>query len=353
MSPLAFPLNVYLAAFFGALTTAFATLPLWRIWCERVGLVDDPGHRKIHDSPIPLAGGLAVLTGLLLPLLAATILLKLQFIGESSAAPLSYGLGKRALQLSAIAFGAIAMTILGLVDDKYELRPATKFTGQLLIAGLIAAAGVRITLFVPSVWFSYAVTILWLLTVINAFNFMDNMNGLCSGLGAIGAGFFGSIAAMQGQYLVALIAFLTSGALLGFLPHNFPKARAFLGDSGSHLVGYLLAIIAILPHFHTEKDPRPLAVLTPLLVLAVPLGDLAWVVILRTSMGKPFYEGDTNHLSHRLVRLGLSKTTAVLSIWLLAAMIGVASMALLRKAEIVRLWGYEGKLALNRNQSGL
>jgi len=330
MSPLTFPLNVYLAAFFGALATTFATLPLWRIWCERTGLVDDPGHRKIHDTPIPLAGGLAVLTGLLVPLVAATLALKLQLIGESSSAPLTYGLGKRALQLVAIAFGAAAITLLGLVDDKYELRPATKFTGQLLIAGLVATAGVRITLFVPSVWFSYAVTILWLLTVINAFNFMDNMNGLCSGLGVVGAGFFGGIAAFHGQYLVALLSFLTCGALLGFLPHNFPKAQAFLGDSGSHLVGYLLAVIAILPHFHSQKHPHPFAVLTPLLMLAVPLGDLAWVVLLRTRMGKPFYVGDTNHLSHRLVRLGLSKTTAVLVICFLATLIGGLALLMLR-----------------------
>lgn len=330
MSPLAFPLNVYLAAFFGALATTFATLPLWRVWCERSGLVDDPGHRKIHDAPIPLAGGLAVLTGLLLPLAAATVIIHFGLLGESSYPPLLHGMNRRALQLGAIAFGALGMTVVGLLDDKFELRPAQKFTAQLLIALIVAGAGVRITLFVPSVGFSYAVTILWLLTVINAFNFMDNMNGLCSGLGVIGAGLFGCIAAFYGQYLVALIAFLTCGALLGFLPHNFPKARAFLGDSGSHLVGYLLAVIAILPHFHSEKHPHPLAVLTPLLVLAVPLADLAWVVLLRTRMGKPFYIGDTNHLSHRLVRLGLSRTAAVLVIWLLGTLLGGLALLTLR-----------------------
>lgn len=327
---MSFPLNLYLAAFFGALATAFVALPIWRAWCVRVGLVDGPGHRKIHDAPIPLAGGLAVLTGLLVPLAAATVLLKFNFVGPAGSGPLEFGLSKRALQLGAIAFGAIGMTLVGLLDDKLELRPAQKFTAQLLIAGLVAAAGVRITLFVPSVMFSYAITILWLLTVINAFNFMDNMNGLCGGLGAIGAGLFGFGAAYHGQYLVALLAFLMCGALVGFLPHNFPRARAFLGDSGSHLVGYLLAVIAILPHFHSEKHPHPLAVLTPLLVLAVPLGDLAWVVILRTRMGKPFYVGDTNHLSHRLVRLGLNKTTAVLVIWLLATVIGGLALLTLR-----------------------
>lgn len=330
---MSFPLNLYLAAFFGALATTFIALPIWRAWCVRVGLVDDPGHRKIHAEPIPLAGGLAVLTGLLLPLASATLLLKFNLAGPANASPLLFGLNKRALELGAIAFGALGMTLVGLLDDKLELRPAQKFAAQLVIAGIVAAAGVRITLFVPSVVFSYAITILWLLTVINAFNFMDNMNGLCGGLGAIGAGLFGFAAAFYGQYLVALLAFLTCGALAGFLPHNFPRARAFLGDSGSHLVGYLLAVIAILPHFHSEKHPHPLAVLTPLLVLAIPLGDLAWVVILRTRLGKPFYIGDTNHLSHRLVRLGLSKTTAVLLIWLLATLIGGLALLFLRLGE--------------------
>jgi len=175
---------------------------------------------------------------------------------------------------------------------------------------------------VPNLYFSYAITILWLLTVINAFNFMDNMNGLCSGLGAIGAFLFAIIAAAHGEYLVAIIGFLMCGALAGFLPWNFPDARAFLGDAGSHLVGYLLAVMAVLPHFYTKQNPRPLAVLSPLLVLAVPLADLAWVVLLRTRQRRPFWIGDTNHLSHRLVRAGFSQTRAVLVIWLIAAVIG-------------------------------
>jgi UDP-GlcNAc:undecaprenyl-phosphate GlcNAc-1-phosphate transferase len=326
MAALHFPFNVYLAAFVSAFATTLAVLPLWRKWCWRVGLVDDPGHRKIHESPIALAGGLAVLTGLVVPLVAAVVVLKFNLLHTDSAAALLYGLNKRALRVAAIVAGGVGMTVLGVLDDRHELRASHKFAGQVLIAALVAAAGVRITLFVPSVVFSYAVTILWLLTVINAFNFMDNMNGLCAGLGAIGAGWFAVIAAMDSQYLVALIAFLTCGALVGFLPHNFPKARAFLGDAGSHLVGYLLAVLAILPHFYNKFDPRPWAVITPLLVLAVPLGDLAWVVLLRWRAGRPFYVGDTNHLSHRLVRAGLSRTTAVWLIWLLAAAIGALAL---------------------------
>ena len=231
----------------------------------------------------------------------------LALLDPSSAFLLQYGLGRRAMELAGIFLGAFGILLVGWLDDKHELRPRAKFAGQFLIAALVAASGARITLFVPSLVFSYAVTILWILTVINAFNFMDNMNGLCAGLGAIGAYHFAIIAAADSQYLVALIAFLTFGALLGFLPYNFPRARAFLGDAGSHLVGYLLAVLAILPHFYTVRHPRRWAVLIPLLVLAIPLVDLVWVVLLRWRIGQPFYQGDTNHLSHRLVRRGLTR----------------------------------------------
>jgi len=319
---MSFPYNVYLAAFAGALATTLLSLPLWRRWCVRTGHVDDPGQRKIHESPIALAGGLAVLTGILVPTLVAVALVKFHIAGLNSAA-LIHGLDKRKIELAAILFGAVAMVALGWWDDKHELRPLAKFAGQILIAAIVATAGVRVTLFVHNIVFSYAITILWILTVINAFNFMDNMNGLCAGLGAIGAFYFAASAAISGQYLVALIALLACGALLGFLPYNFPRANAFLGDAGSHLVGYLLAVLAILPHFYSQKsDLNKLAVLTPLLVLAVPLADLVWVVILRWRMGKPFYVGDNNHLSHRLVRAGLSRMRAVLLIWLIAAAVG-------------------------------
>lgn len=311
-----FPFNFYLCALLGAGLTTALTMRFWRRWCERTGMMDDPGHRKIHHQPIALAGGLAVMSGLIVPLVAAAV------VTLSRGGLFAYGFSHRGAELTGILFGAIGMLTLGLLDDKIELRPAVKFGGQLLIALIVAASGVRITLFVHSVPFSYFVTVLWILTVVNAFNFMDNMNGLCGGLGAIGAWYFGWISATYGEYLVAAIAFLVTGALLGFLPHNFPKASVFLGDAGSHLIGYLLAVLAILPHFYTRNHPHVLAVFIPLIILAVPLGDLLSVVIIRWKLGKPFYIGDNNHLSHRLVRRGLSQTRAVLIIWLLATVAG-------------------------------
>ena len=321
-----FPFNIYALALVAGAIVSAVSLPLWRGLCRRVKLVDDPGHRKIHHTPIPLAGGLAVFTGILVPILIG-VLLPTELFGKSTAgAALEYGVGARKLQLAAIVGGAFGMLLIGILDDRWELKPALKFGGQLLVALLVAAAGVRITLFIPSVAFSYFITVFWILTIVNAFNFMDNMNGLCGGLGAIASFQFATIAAVNGQYLVATFALLVAGALVGFLFYNFPKASVFLGDSGSHLVGYLLAILGILPHFYSAEKRQVAAVFSPLLILAMPLLDLLSVVIIRWRMGKPFYIGDTNHLSHRLVRQGLSPARTVLIIWLMAAVIGTIAM---------------------------
>jgi UDP-GlcNAc:undecaprenyl-phosphate GlcNAc-1-phosphate transferase len=273
-----------------------------------------------------LGGGLAVMTGMVVPLLAGALLVMVipsgWVFGAKTIGLLKHGLNRRALELGGIVFGAFGMLLLGFWDDRVELKPGVKLLGQFLIATVVAASGVRITLFIPSLLFHYLITVLWIVTLVNALNFMDNMNGLCAGLGAIGAWCFGLKAASDGDYLVATIAFLVAGSLAGFLPWNFPNGKVFLGDAGSHLVGYLLAVLAILPHFYTRQHPNVLNVLIPLLVLAVPLADLVSVVILRWRKGQPFWVGDTNHLSHRLVRAGLSRTGAVITIWFMAAITG-------------------------------
>jgi UDP-GlcNAc:undecaprenyl-phosphate/decaprenyl-phosphate GlcNAc-1-phosphate transferase len=317
-----FPEAYYAAGFFLALVVSLVALPVWRKWCLRWQLVDQPGGRKIHGAPIPLAGGLAVLSGILAPVLLGTIALSLGLAPGTAGELLGHGFAARAGQLSAILLGGLGMVLLGLWDDWKELSAPVKFSGQLAIAFLVAFSGVRVTLFVPDLFFSYAITLLWIITITNALNFMDNMNGLCAGLGFIAATIFGVTAALNGQYLVALLGFGVSGALLGFLPYNYPRAGAFLGDSGSHLVGYLLAVLAILPHFYTADKERQWVVLSPLLILAIPLLDLAWVVLIRLKNRRPFYIGDTNHISHRLVRQGLKPALTVALIWVAAALLG-------------------------------
>lgn len=310
-----------LSSLAAALVTALG-LPLWRICCRKIGLVDDPGHRKIHDQPIPLAGGISILTGILLTLFAAWAIPDL-FNAETTRQ-----FTQHSTTLIAIVVGATAMTLLGLLDDKFELRPIIKFTGQLLIAIAVTAAGVRLNLFASHPFLNHAVTIFWILTVTNAFNFMDNMNGLCAGLGVIAAGFTGSAAILHGQHPIALLAFAVGGAALGFLPFNYPRATAFLGDAGSHLLGFLLAVLTIQPDLLASARPPAVSILDPILLLAAPLLDLISVILIRTRLGKPFYIGDNNHFSHRLVRRGLSRTAAVALIWLFAILSGFLAFLL-------------------------
>jgi len=320
-----FPELGYLSLFLlGAALTA-AVMPLWKKICARYELVDEPGSRKMHSGSIPLAGGLAIFSGILLALGMAGLLLAMHVADPMTVERIQYGFTHRGGQLAVIVCGGLAMLSLGLLDDRYELSPGIKFFGQVLVAFLVAASGIRITLFVPSIVFSYAVTILWIVTLVNAFNFMDNMNGLCGGLAAIAALLFACSAAFRGDYLVAGLSFLCAGSFCGFLPYNFPRATAFLGDSGSHLLGFIVAVLAVLPHYYSSKYPHPAAVLSPLLILAVPLFDLASVVIIRWRAAQPFYLGDNNHLSHRLVRRGFPPVRAVILIWLAALVIGAIS----------------------------
>ncbi len=149
-----FPFNFFAAAFASAFLTTLMALPLCRDWCLRTNHVDDPGERKIHDAPVPLAGGLAVLTGLLLPLVLGAAFLKLGIVNISSAHLMTHGVERRGLELIAIAAGAMAITVLGWLDDRHELKPMQKFIGQFLVALLVAVACKRITLFVPKAFIS-------------------------------------------------------------------------------------------------------------------------------------------------------------------------------------------------------
>ena len=161
-----FPVTLYLAVFFAACVGSAASVPFWIRWSRRRGWLDDPGHRKIHVEPVPLAGGLAVFTGM-----AAVLVLGLLAVGLDAFPPeymdrLGYGLGKRAGQLAAVWGGALGMLLLGWMDDQWELSAGWKFLGQAVLASMVAGAGVRLTLFVPSPWFSYLATILWILILI-------------------------------------------------------------------------------------------------------------------------------------------------------------------------------------------
>ena len=241
------------------------------------------------------------------------------------------GLQLRRSDLGWTLLALFLIHLLGLVDDRRPLGPWTKLLGQLLIAGgLVGLTDTRILTLLGESWgaagtvISLALSILWLIAITNALNFLDNMNGLSAGVGAIIAGCFLAATLLtpgiSGQWFDAALAALLAGALLGFLPLNYPRARLFLGDGGSLVIGLLLAVLSVrVTYFDVTGamgSVRWYSLLTPLVLLAVPLYDLVSVCVARLAAGRSPMQADQNHLSHRLVRRGLSPAVAVLAIWL-------------------------------------
>ncbi|MCK5804918.1 MAG: undecaprenyl/decaprenyl-phosphate alpha-N-acetylglucosaminyl 1-phosphate transferase [Lentisphaeria bacterium] len=299
----------------------------------RLGFVDTPLHEahKQHLTPTPVMGGIAMCAAWLLALLAGLLCVTVlhTVLGEEIATHLP-GLSAVSMRLLIISAGTVAITVLGAVDDRVSMKAWQKFLGQFLVAGCVAAWGVRLTAFCSWAPFTWALTTLWIMTVINALNFLDNMDGLTAGTSAIAAFLFGFIAAFRGQHFVSVWAALTFGAACGFLVFNKPKASIFMGDAGSHFLGFNLAVLGAMTTFYSPSDSQTIApVLIPLFVLGLPLFDAVAVVIIRLRTGKPIYVGDNQHISHRFNSLGLTRPQSVLLVCLLSFTIGSGGIALL------------------------
>lgn len=305
----------YLVALAGALA-GFAT-PLARALALRCAVLDLPGERKVHTVATPLLGGAAVYGAF-----AVTVLNNFDF----------------SRQLKGVAVGATIVVAIGILDDVTDLPAALKLLGQVAAAGAAIAYGVILNT-VPTwapgfVWLNIILTTLWFLTVTNAIQFLDGMDGLAAGLGVIAGIFFSIVSLQTGQrYLMFLSAALV-GACLGFLPYNFRPggARIFLGDAGASFIGFTLAGLAAMGVW---ADDNPLiSLFTPTLILGVPLFDIAFVGVVRIVRRKVHtlrewlaYTG-RDHIHHRFQALGLTKAQSVLLIYFIAGTLGLGAILL-------------------------
>ncbi len=324
-----------LAAGGASLLLSLALTPLARRIARRIGFVDSPGGHKSHRDPTPYGGGAAIFLAAWLPpavAIAAALTLSDAWIAErfgQLAQALVGGLRDHAAQAGVILLGGAALFGLGLLDDRRPLGPFVKLAVILAVAALVAGVGrVRIAEFAGDAG-SIALSVLWMAVIINAFNFLDNMDGLSAGVAALCMTFFAVCGLMAGQIIVPAMAIVFLGAILGFLVFNFPPARIFMGDAGSLLVGYMLAVVSILTSYWESGGRMPaFALAMPLVVLAVPLYDFTSVVIIRLFEGRNPFKGDQRHFSHRLVDRGLSRRSAVLTIYLATATTGLCATLL-------------------------
>ena len=300
------------AAFAVAAVVTLVTTPLTGRLAVRVGAIDMPRERDLHDAPVPSLGGLAILAGVLI---SAVIFLPLDG------------------QTRGILGGALLVTIVGAFDDLYEMPPAVKLVGQIAAAAIPVAAGVRVESF--TLPFAGAVDLgatgggiltgLAMVAVMNVVNFTDGVDGLAAGVCTISGVTFAIIALSLDREDAGVLAAITAGAALGFLWHNFHPASVFMGDAGSNLLGLLLACIAVQG---VLKTAAVVALVFPLVVLAVPILDTAFVVAKRFKYRRPAWEADAEHFHHRMARIGFSQRQTVVYLYLWTLILAGLALAL-------------------------
>ncbi|HET7177078.1 MAG TPA: MraY family glycosyltransferase [Solirubrobacterales bacterium] len=289
-------------AFLAAAAIAWLLVPYAERLAYRIGAIDPPKERGLHDRPMPRLSGLAILAGVEV---AGWIWLPSD--GESRS----------------ILLGAAAIAAVGVVDDVRGLPALPKLLGQIAAATIPVAGGVHPdVLTLPFVggftlgWLAHPLTVIGIVAVVNVINFIDGIDGLAAGVCTIAAVAFAVIALSLERDAAGVLAALTAGAALGFLRHGFPPASSFMGDTGSNLLGYLLATIAVQGALKTNAV---VALILPLVVLAVPILDTGFVVAKRLKYGRPIYRADAWHFHHRMANIGFSqrRTLAYLYGWTL------------------------------------
>ncbi|WP_153555912.1 glycosyltransferase family 4 protein [Roseimaritima sediminicola] len=333
-----------LASWLPAALLAWLVLYPIRRSARRLGLLDRPGQRKVHTQPVPLGGGLGIWFAVMTTFALGTAAVGLCRSQPSWAAMLPESIGgsldeiwQRAGELWGVLAGGTLLTLLGLIDDRRGLSAWFRLGTEILVAALVVfGLDYSFTAFIPVPWLTKALSVLWIVALINSFNMLDNMDGLSGGVAGIVAWMLAIVMLLtpdpdtgHPQLLVAGLLLVVAGSLCGFLWHNRPPAKIFMGDAGSYLVGYLVAVATLLATYAGyQEQTRPHAVFAPLCVMAVPLYDMTTVLWIRIREGRSPFEGDKSHLSHRLVDLGLSKTQAVLTIYLMTATCGLAAVLL-------------------------
>ena len=281
--------------FVAAGATSLVLVAVARRLFARWGFVDHPGGRKIHAVAVPYGGGAAVFLTFLLALGAGLLVVAFRdstLVSRLPAADLIHrhaeGVMSRAGALGGLLAAAALLFVVGLIDDRRRLSAWPKLLAQLLAAAVVVwGLDIQATFFVPVRWVNQVVTLLWIVTITNAFNFLDNMDGLSAGVAAIVLVVLAAVAAAAGQVFVPILAVLLLGALVGFLFYNFPPATIFLGDAGSQTVGFLIAVLAILAEYYRPATGEgQFSPFLPLVLLAVPLYDLTRVTLLRIARGK-------------------------------------------------------------------
>ena len=289
--------------FISALCLSLIFTPLVRRLAVRYKFVSFPKQDRWRKRVVALLGGVAIFGAFLIPY---------------------FVFGVRDLKFIGFIFGALGIFWLGLIDDIVNIKPDTKLIGQIIIACIVVMFGISFNISkTPLV--NIPLTIFWIVAIVNAFNLLDNMDGLCAGIAAISSLILCAYSIINDNTQLIILSLITLGSTLGFLRYNFNPAKIFMGDSGSMFLGYVLSVAALIGS-DKEKSGLLIIMAIPVLVLAVPIFDTIFVTLARTLNNRPISQGGKDHTSHRLVTLGLSEKNAVLLLYGISAICGLVAL---------------------------
>ncbi|AKL93726.1 undecaprenyl-phosphate N-acetylglucosaminyl 1-phosphate transferase TagO [Clostridium aceticum] len=315
-------MDSYILAFLIAGFTSYMLTPYAKKFAHKIGAIDVPkDNRRVHKKPIPRLGGLAIYIAFVASAFMMTIMksnllhIDRQFVG--------------------IMIGATIIVLVGIVDDSKQISAKYKLLGQIIAALVVVYSGVRIE-FITNIlnqptgmtWLEKSaipVTVFWIVGITNTVNLIDGLDGLAAGISSIAALSLAYVAYLSGQTEVMVLLIILAGSLLGFLPYNFNPAEIFMGDTGSLLVGFILATISI---EGLIKSATTIAVAIPVLALGIPIFDTTFAIVRRLMNGRPIMEADKGHLHHRLLDQGLSQKQTVLVLYFISMLLGASAIVI-------------------------
>ncbi|MFH1459577.1 MAG: MraY family glycosyltransferase [Candidatus Omnitrophota bacterium] len=296
----------------------------------RFNIVDFPDkERKTHKYPIPLLGGVGMFIAYLSTITVNLFLLL--YLHQQNLLPQEISLHLAGVFsvlriLSVLVICTLAMVTVGLIDDLRKISAKFKLVLEVILCCILFFNGIKISLFIDNQIFQVVLTFFWIIGITNAFNLLDNMDGLCALTALISSTIFLIWSLISSQIFMVLILACFCGVLSGFLFFNFPPAKIFMGDAGSLFIGFTLSILTILNTYYLPSAKKAIIVIMPLVIMAIPIFDTISVIIIRIKNRKSIFTADKNHLSHRLIKKGMSEKQSLAFICLINTCIGLGAL---------------------------
>ena len=311
-------------------STVFVSLV--RRFALKYGIVAIPREDRLHKEKTPLLGGVGIFASFYFTILFNLLCVQMgmPFFSEhfEELHPFMMGAVNRFDQLVVILIAAGAIFLLGLLDDFKSLGPKRKLLYQVLLATILYFNDIRVTVFPGLEVVGFILTVGWIVFITNAFNLLDNVDGLTGGVAVIASFILLMFCIIAGQVLISILLLIFIGALLGFLKYNYPPASIFMGDAGSLFIGFMLGTLTVMSTFQDSSVSSLVPVVAPVMILSVPIYDTISVVMIRVKNRKSIFVGDKNHFSHRLLAIGMSTRQAISFIYLIGLCTGMAALTL-------------------------